>query len=67
MIGVTNSDKDLVESTTPVLYNSYKASGFETIGHFGTCKKDMDGTKKSPCVAAGANGGWMRGLCVPFK
>jgi len=54
IIGVTNSDKDLVEGTTRVLYNYYKASGFETIGHLQTCKSDTDVQKKSPCVAAGA-------------
>ena len=53
-----------------MLDNYYKASGFETIGHLKTCKSDsarLGVYKKSPCVAAGANGGWMRGLCVPFK
>ena len=53
IIGVTNSDKDLVEGTTRVLYNYYKASGFGTIGHLQTCKSDTDVQKRAPALPQG--------------
>lgn len=49
------------------VYNYYKPSDSDPNEHRASRKQHTRTKKRAPVLRQGPNGGWMRGLCVPFN